>query len=119
MEQYEENKPIGSFWGWAMVFLLTAAVIGWCMFLMMMVEDPPRQWDFGALPDVPAESIYSTQKSPKVHFTFPLLLRTRPTVTKDVPQQMPPLPEGIPWKPPADANADAPSVAAPPQGVAP
>lgn len=118
MEQFEENKPIGPFWGWAMVCLLTGAIIGWCMFLMMMLDDPARQWDFGALPDVPAQSVYSTSKSPRVHFTFPLLLRTRPSVTKDVPPQMSPLPEGIPWKPPTDANAAAPSAAAR-AGVAP
>jgi hypothetical protein len=108
MERYEENKAIGAFWGWAFVFLLTAGVIGWCMFLMMAVEDPPREWDFGALPEVPAQSIYSTLKPPPANFTFPLRLRTPPSATKDLPEQIPPLPEGIPWKPPSDEPPGAP-----------
>ena len=108
MERYEENRQVGAFWGWAMVFLLTAVIIGWCMFLMMMVEDPPREWDFGTLPDVPAQSIYSTLEAPTVPWTFPFRLRTPPSVTKNVPQQFPPLPEGIPWKPPSTQPAPGP-----------
>ena len=118
MERYEENKPIGAFWGWMMVFLLAAGVIGWCMFLMMMVTDPPRQWDFGAISETPAESVYSTLKAPRVHPTFPPLLRTRPSVTKDVPRQLPPLPEGVPWKPPS-ASGGVQTAAPTQQGTAP
>jgi hypothetical protein len=104
MERYEEDRKVGALWGWAMVFLLTAAIIGWCMFLMMMVEDPPRRWDFGSLPDVPAESIYSTVKAPPAAWYFPFRLRTPPSVTKDVPRQISPLPEGVPWKPPEEIS---------------
>ena len=110
MEQYEENRQIGAFWGWFVVFALTAGIIGWCMFLMMTVADPPREWDFGALPDVPAQSIYSTQQSPSALWYFPVRLRTPPWVTQDVPKQMPTLPEAKVWVPPSKAQPATESV---------
>jgi len=81
MHEHEEHREIPQALSWALVIVLTACVVSWCMFLMMMVEDRPREWDFGALPDVPAQSIYSTQPG------------IPPFDPKNPPQQMPKLPE--------------------------
>jgi len=74
---------------WTLLVLLSIGIVCWCMFLMMMVMDVPREWDFGAFQDVPAQSVYSTQ---------PVVPRFNPAHwtrfdPKQVPQQMPKLPE--------------------------
>ena len=81
MQEHEEHREIPQALGWALIILLTACVVAWCMFLMMMVEDRPREWDFGALPDVPAQSIFSTKPG------------IPPFDPKNPPEQMPNLPE--------------------------
>jgi hypothetical protein len=81
MRTHEEHRDIPQALSWALLILLTAGVVTWCMFIMMMVEDPPHQWDFGALPDVPGQSVYSTQPG------------TPPFDPKNPPRQMPKLPE--------------------------
>ncbi len=81
MNDHEEEHELPRIMSWILVILLATAVVSWCMFIMMMVKDGPRTWDFGALPDVPAESIYSTMPAP-------------PAVDlKETPLQFPKLPE--------------------------
>ncbi len=71
--------------GWAILILLAAAIVGWGLANYFLVPDVPRQWDFGALRDVPAQSIYST---------------SRPAAPPVAPRQMPALPEAnTPGKP--------------------
>ena len=81
MHKHEEYREIPQALSWVLLVLLTACVVSWCMFIMMMVEDRPREWDFGALQDVPAQSVYSTSPG------------TPPFDPKNPPQQMPKLPE--------------------------
>ena len=81
MIAHEEHRDIPQWLSWALLALLTAGVVAWCMFLMMMVMDAPRAWDFGAFPDVPGESVYSTRPG------------TPPFDPETVPRQMPKLPE--------------------------
>jgi hypothetical protein len=78
--------------GWTLLFGLAALVIAWCMFLMMMVEDPPREWDFNAFKDVPGQSIYSTVAPPVSPYKKP------------APEQITPLPEGKKWEKPEKAG---------------
>ena len=87
MHEHEEHREIPQALSWALLVLLTACVVSWCMFIMMMVEDRPREWDFGALQDVPAQSVYSTQSG---RASTP---GTPPFDPKNPPQQMPKLPE--------------------------
>ena len=81
MNTHEEHKEISQALSWVLLVLMTAAIVAWCMFIMMMVADRPREWDFGALPDVPAQSAYSTRPG------------IPPFDPKNPPQQMPKLPE--------------------------
>jgi hypothetical protein len=84
------------------VVALSAAVLSWGMVLHAIVRDEPRQWDFGALPDVPGQSVYSTATPPAGGPTGP---------AGKAPLQMAPLPEARPVgdadqgpRPPGDSN---------------
>ncbi|MDQ1257020.1 MAG: hypothetical protein QG656_1621, partial [Candidatus Hydrogenedentes bacterium] len=81
MRTHEEHLEIPQALSWALLILLTAGVVAWCMFLMMMVEDRPGEWDFGAFHDVPGQSVYSVQTD------------IPPFDPKRVPEQIPKLPE--------------------------
>jgi hypothetical protein len=86
---HEEHRDIPQWLSWLLLVVLTGAIVSWCMFLMMMVMDAPREWDFGAFQDVPAQSVYSTRPSlPRLNSK--IVPRFDP---KQVPQQMPKLPE--------------------------
>ncbi len=86
---HEEHRAIPQWLSWTLLVLLTCAIVSWCMFLMMMVMDAPREWDFGAFSDVPGQSVYSTQPS-LPRFNSKIVPRFDP---KLVPLQMPKLPE--------------------------
>jgi hypothetical protein len=64
MEWYDEDKEIGSFGSWMIVIVFSAAIVVFGLLVYAIVEDAPRRWDFGALPDTPAESVYSTYAPP-------------------------------------------------------
>ena len=68
---YEEYKPISDFASWVILILFSAFVLGSAMFVHMILPDRERQWEYGALSDVPGQSIYSTQV-PKVAPIAPL-----------------------------------------------
>jgi hypothetical protein len=68
-------------WGWLVVILISALIIGWGLLNFAIIKDPPRTWHFGALPDAPGQSIYSTQEPPSA---------------ATAPPQIPPLPEAKP-----------------------
>ncbi len=62
---YIEDKYLpGPVWGWVVLILFSVSVLGFGMWLMMVVPDVPRHWDFGTYPDTPAESVYSTEQPP-------------------------------------------------------
>lgn len=63
MEKYEEFKIISQGWGWFLLIFLSGILIGWGMLLMCVIQDRPRQWHFGAKPQIPAESVYSTSRA--------------------------------------------------------
>ena len=99
MERYEQFKESNTLVSWLLVAALTAAVLSWGMGLHALVRDAPREWDFGALPDVPGQSVYSTATPPQ---------------TTPAPRQMAPLPEARPvgkpgpgTRPIHDANGGA------------
>jgi hypothetical protein len=60
-----EYKTLPAFWGWALLIALSAALIMFGMWAHFIVPDEPRTWSYGALPDTPAESVYSTNEPPK------------------------------------------------------
>ena len=74
----------GGLKSWTIVILFSLVILGWGLAMFFLIKDRPREWDFGALPDVPGQSIYSVDKTP---------------TTTNAPQQIQALPEAIPWKP--------------------
>lgn len=59
---YEEYKLLPQFWGWVLLILFSAGILGYAFFLHLLIPTPPRYWDHGALPDTPALSVYSTHE---------------------------------------------------------
>jgi len=86
---YDEDKELSLFWSWVIIIAFTLSIIGWGLLVYLFVQDGRRYWDFGQLPDTPAENIYSTQTPP---------------VEKKPPQQISPLPEAQPKNPPKPRN---------------
>ena len=78
MSQYEHESRHSPRSGWWTVLLICACLAAWGLVQYVTIRDAPRQWDFGALPDAPGQSIYSS---------------SRPAQPAVVPPQMPPLPE--------------------------
>lgn len=74
---YLEYKIVPQFWGWTLLILFAASILGYGMWSHMVIPDAPREWDFGQFPDTPAQSVYSTQEpvrgaeSPKVIGVLP------------------------------------------------
>jgi len=87
-EEYTPTKPLTS---WVILLGVSFAVLALGMFLHAKIPNTPRHWDFGALPDTPAESVYSTSR-PNVHSLAPLEI-------EGVPRMLPPLPWAKPLKP--------------------
>jgi hypothetical protein len=82
-KEYEEFTVISPLWSWAFLIAFTALIMGWGMFVEMMVgQEQPRTWDFGVLPDVPAQSAYSTVKPP-VEVNVPLQIQRLPEAQYD------------------------------------
>ena len=78
MSEYEHESRKSPRSGWWTVVAICASLAAWGLIQYATVRDSPRQWDFGALPDAPGQSVYST---------------SQPARMKIVPPQMQPLPE--------------------------
>lgn len=63
-KEYEEQTIISSFWSWVILIVFPIMILGWGMFVEMIVEESPSHWDFGVLPDTPSQSVYSTVLPP-------------------------------------------------------
>ncbi len=63
-KEYEEFVRISGFWSWVILIAFCALILGWGMYVEMMIPEKPRQWDFGQLPDTPSISDYSTNAPP-------------------------------------------------------
>ncbi len=61
MGKYEEHKEWSTLGSWLFIILLSGGLIGWAMFMMSVVKDVPREWDYGTVPFTPANSVYSTE----------------------------------------------------------
>lgn len=91
--EYEEQKLLPQKVGWLLLFLLSACIIGYALWVHALVPDAARQWDFGALQQTPAASIYATQPTPLAH---------PPS------QQVHPLPEARPLSPANNVKEERP-----------
>ncbi|HEX8950180.1 MAG TPA: hypothetical protein VF790_14525 [Dissulfurispiraceae bacterium] len=84
-DRYIEYKIVPQFWGWVIITLYSAVIIGFGMLVHHIVPERPREWNYGQLPDTPAESVYSTVKPPegaKPERVIPRLPEARPLDTK-------------------------------------
>jgi hypothetical protein len=61
-EEYKTSRK--QIWGWMMVLAFSMLIIGWGVFIHIIVRDVPREWDFGTLEDTPSKSKYSTVEPP-------------------------------------------------------
>ena len=78
MVEAEEYRKIGPVRAWLILFLLAALVVGYGVLNYELVRERPRAWDFGALPQTPSESPYTS---------------VSPPAQTPAPRQMPRLPE--------------------------
>ena len=65
MRQYEEYHVLPAPWGWVIVALLCLALIGWGLLNYALVRDREREWDYGALPETPGSSVFTTSEPPQ------------------------------------------------------
>jgi len=82
-QSFEEFRLVRPLTSWVLIIGLSLGIVVWGILIYFLISDTPRQWDYGILPDTPAESIYSTIKSP---------------TTTTPPRQLPELPEAVPMK---------------------
>ncbi len=62
MFKYEGDfKLLPRFWGWVLILAATAYVLAWGLLAWHFIPNVRREWDFGAMPDTPGESIFSTE----------------------------------------------------------
>jgi len=90
----EENERSSSVWTWAVVIGLCVFLLVWGLLNYVLIRDEPRRFDLNTLPDVPGESVYSSEGTP---------------TDENVPRQTPALPEAVPMSPVKDPRPpDAP-----------
>lgn len=83
-EEYEHFIHFSQKWGWMLLIGISVLFIGFGMFAMFTIMDPPRAWDFGVGPDTPGLSIYTTGEP-------------RYSENRNPPRVIARLPESYPW----------------------
>ena len=76
--KFEEYKEIKYYWSWILLALFCAVLIGWAVFVHLMVPEAKRTWNYSTVPDPPAVSEFSTHE---------------PTQNQNPPEQIQILPE--------------------------
>lgn len=89
--KYEEERELPPPWGWVIITLFSASIMGFGLFVYRIVPEGPRYWDVGQLADTPAESIYSTEE---------------PWTSRQPQRQLPRLPEALPPLPKKPRNVE-------------
>ncbi len=87
-EPQENDSAAGARWGWAIAIAIALALLAWGLANYAFVRDAPREWNFGALDDTPARSIYSTTepaRSPQPPAQFPLPPEAQKKVSSPAP----------------------------------
>ena len=60
MKKYEEYQEWSTGKSWLLVIGISAFLLIMAMGLMFLIEDVPREWDFGNVEFTPGKSVYST-----------------------------------------------------------
>jgi hypothetical protein len=63
-KEYEEQTLISLLASWIILIVAASLIMGWGMFVEMIVGVQPSHWDFSVLPDTPSQSVYSTSLPP-------------------------------------------------------
>ena len=50
--------------GWISPILVAAFTILWCFLAYWLIGDRPREWQYGVMPYVPGESVFSSETPP-------------------------------------------------------
>jgi hypothetical protein len=79
MSGFEHYRDSGPKTGWWILIVFTAVILATGMLVHHAIMDGPRQWDFGAVPDAPGETVYSMRMPGR----------------GAAPRQMAPLPEAV------------------------
>ncbi len=61
---HEEHRNFSTAAAWVILIVVCLAILGWGLLNYALVPDAPRQWNSGALEDVPAGSVYSNAAVP-------------------------------------------------------
>lgn len=64
MVEEEESREIAPLRAWIFVLVLSALLVGWGLLNYKMIPERQREFDYGVLPDTPAQSVYSTGRPP-------------------------------------------------------
>ncbi len=91
MSEHERHSGL---WSWAIIVGFSAIIVAWGLAQFRLIPDAPREFDYGALKDVPGQSQYSVEPAPP---------------GTSVPRQLQTLPEAMPVKgtpKPADTQLD-------------
>ena len=64
MLEEEESREMAPRRAWIFVLVLSALLVGWGLFNYRMIPERQREFDYGVLPDTPAQSMYSTGRPP-------------------------------------------------------
>jgi hypothetical protein len=64
MVEEEESREMTPLRAWIFVVVLSALLVGWGLLNYKMIPERHREFDYGVLPDTPAQSEYSTGRPP-------------------------------------------------------
>ena len=76
-EHFEEYWAFGPVGSWVLLLVFCVFIVAWGMVHMLVLEKP-ADWDFGAVPDAPGESIYSVRQPPAMVGRPPLQIERLP-----------------------------------------
>lgn len=66
-EDVKESPRFRSWWvgTWLAPIYVSGAIFFWCLVIYLLIGDRPRDWDYGTVPYVPGESVFSIAPIPK------------------------------------------------------
>ena len=64
MLEEEESREMAPLRSWIFVAVLSALLVGWGLLNYKLIPERQREFDYGVLPDTPAQSLYSTGRPP-------------------------------------------------------
>lgn len=66
LEEVRESPRFRQWWvgTWFAPLLVSVGMLLWCVLAYLFIGDRPRDWNYGVLPYVPGQSIFSTNRVP-------------------------------------------------------